>query len=483
MSQFLAMKRLLGGSAIYGLGGMAGRLVTLLLLPVFTAYLTPGEYGVVSMLTVGGGFVAPVFTLGLGSSIGIAYFNTREPAERQDIIWSASAVLLASALVLTLLGWALRQSLSHVFLADEGYGAHTAVAMATIALGILAMPWQLKLQFEERATAFVLVSFLGLVATVGASLWLVVGREEGAMGVLVGSLVGQTTGTLLLFATAAGKPSVKHILRWARELLRHGLPFIPSFFFLFLLQNWVRWPLEWHHGLDAVGIYSVGSGLGSALGILTAAFISAWTPFALSHADRQAEAVEVLGRVTFYYVAGFGFLTCLFFLYATPIVQIFAQTAFHSASEVVGLSAVGQFLSSLFLMLLPPLYFAKRVGNVVATQAVATAIVFFLGEILVPSFGIRGAAATVVLGFSVLVVVQWIALQRMPVLRIRYDYQRAGLLFVVFGVVAALSFRISFADMGLGFTLAGGTTLVTAAIVFLRICRLQEALRAWRGTK
>jgi len=460
---------------------MANRLVALLLLPVFTAHMVPADYGVVAMLTVLGGFVAPVFTLGLGSSISIVYFNTTNPAERGAILWSAGTVLLGSAVLLTLLGWVLRHTLSSIVLADEGYGAHTAVAIATTAFGILATPWQLKLQFEERPTAFVLVSFLGLIATVGVSLWLVVGREKGAMGALIGSLVGQTSTTLLLFAAAADELSVKDIVRWARELLRQGLPFIPSFFFLFLVQNWVRWPLEWHHGLDAVGIYSVGSSIGSALGILTGAFISAWTPYALSHADRQVEAVQVLGRATLYYVAGFGFLTTLFFLYATPVVQIFTQPAFHSATGVVGLSAVAQFLSALFLMLLPPLYFAKRVDNVLVSQAVASGIVFLLAAILVPSFGIAGAATTVVLGFSALVVVQWACLQRMPVLRIHYDYWRAGLLCLVFSAVAALSFLISFVDPVRGFALAGAAALVTAAIVFLGICRVPDVLRTWRS--
>jgi O-antigen/teichoic acid export membrane protein len=224
------VKRLLASTAIYGLGAMASRLVTLLLLPVFTAHLAPADYGVVAMLTVVGGFVAPIFTLGLGSSIGIVYFTTTNSAERGAILWSAGTLLLASGLLLTLCGWLLRHTLSSIVLADEGYGAHTAVAMATTALAILATPWQLKLQFEERSTAFVLVSFLGLLTTVAISLWLVVGNEKGAMGALIGSLVGQATTTVLLFAAAADEPSATGIVRWSRELLRQGLPFIPSFF-------------------------------------------------------------------------------------------------------------------------------------------------------------------------------------------------------------------------------------------------------------
>jgi hypothetical protein len=108
-------------------------------------------------------------------------------------------------------------------------------------------------------------------------------------------------------------------------------------FFLFLMQQWVRWPLEWYHGLDAVGIYSVGSSLGSAVGILTGAFISAWTPFALSHANRQEEGAYILGRITFYFIAGFGFITSLFF-YSQSLLFVSSRRApFYEASQVVGL--------------------------------------------------------------------------------------------------------------------------------------------------
>ena len=474
------MKRLLAGSVIYSLGGMANRLVSLLLLPLFTAYMAPSDYGVVAMLIAVGGILSPVFSLGLGSSIGIVYFNTRDSSERQAIMWSAGIVLLSSSVLLVFVGWMLRHSLSRIVLGDDGYGVHTALAIATTAIGVVAMPWQLKLQFEERATAFVITSFCCLAATMGASLWFVVGRNLGALGALSGSLVGQVVGTFILFLIATSKPSAKDLGRWVRALLRHGLPMIPGFFFLFLMQQWVRWPLEWYHGLDAVGVYSVGSSLGSALGILTGAFISAWTPYALSYSDRQDEAVHILGRITFYFIAGFCFVTSLFFLFAEPLVRIFTQPAFYGASQVVGLSAVAQFVSALFLMLLPPLYFAQRADNVVATQAVATAIMFLLAEFLVPMFGVLGAALTVVLGFVSLVIVQWIALRFMPVLRIQYDYPRIGLLLALLACVGVVSFGISFGDPIVGFALAGLVTVAMALIIIFGICTMEDFLHEWK---
>ncbi|MDR4471001.1 MAG: lipopolysaccharide biosynthesis protein, partial [Nitrospira sp.] len=476
------MKRLVAGSVIYGLGNVANKLVTLLLLPIFTTYLTPEDYGVVSMLTVVGGFTASIFALGLGSSIGILYFDTREPRQRQRIIWNAAIVLFASAMIMVLAGFILATPLSWIFLNNAGYAEHTKIALASAAAGIAGIPWQLRLQFEERPVAFVIVSALGLVATTAASLWFVVMLGQGAIGALTGSLVGQLVGTVLLLIAAADKPPLDQNFHFAGRLIYHGLPFIPSFGFLFLLQNWVRWPLEWHHGLDDVGIYSVGANIGVALGLFVNAFLSAWTPFALSYAGREDEAAAVLGRITLYYVAGFGFLTCLFFLYAAPVVQWFTQPTFARAAEVVGLSAVGQFLSGLFMMMLPPLYFAKRVQIVVLTQAIATTVVIGCGELIVPRFGIHGAAISVVLGFLVLVVIQWVVMNRLPVVKIRYDLRRAGFLMLLFGVVAAISFSIDFASLGLGLLLAIGVTIGTGAVVFLQICRLEEILLVMKRT-
>lgn len=476
------MRRLFAGSLIYGLGNVVNKLVTLLLLPIFTAYLTPKDYGVVSMLTVVGGFIAPIFALGLGSSIGILYFDTREPHERRSIIWSGAVVLFAGAGGMALAGWMLAQPLSRLLLGDETYAVHTAVAMATAAAGVAGIPWQLRLQFEERPLAFIIVTILGLAAGTAASLWFVVMLNQGAMGALIGGLVGQLTGTILFLVVAADKLFASESLRFVGKLIHHGLPFIPSFGFVFVLQNWVRWPLEWYHGLDNVGIYSVGANVGAVLGLLVNAFLSAWTPFALSYAGREDEARSVLGRITLYYVAGFGFLTCLFFLYAAPVVQLFAQPMFYEAAEVVGFSAAGQFLSGLFMMMLPPLYFAKRVQSVVVTQAVATVIVIVGGELLVPRFGIQGAALTVLLGFSGLVVSQWLALHWMPVLKIRYDYRRTAFLFLLFAIVATISFKISFTTLSLGLMLAGVVTLAAGAVVFLQICRVEDILHTMKRT-
>ncbi len=466
-------RNLMRGSAIYAAGNFANRLTAILLLPVFTAHMVPAEFGVLALLTATGALLVPLFSLGLGTSIGVCYFNASDPLERRTIIWSAARLMLGSALVLGCAGWAAREVLSRLFVGDASHGEHAAWAMAAAAAGIMAIPWQLKLQFEERPAAFVFASLLGAGVTIGASLLLVVGYNMGALGALAGAFTGQLAAAVAAFAFAGEAPLPDAGARHLRELVSQGLPMIPSFCFLFVLQQGVRWPLEWLHGLEAVGVYSVGASLGSAIGVLTAAFLSAWMPFALRYADSKEEAAQALGRITLFFVAGFGFVVCLFFLFAVPMVALFGGDAYRGAAAVVGLSAASQFFLALFSVLLPPLYFAKRVGNVVVTQSLAAGVACILSLWLVPAYGVAGAATAVALSTLALVLFQWAALRAMPVLHIAYDYRRIGVLLLLFAAVGGLSFRIRYAEFLVGAAQATGLVLAAGSIALWGFGRLR----------
>ena len=207
---------------------------------------------------------------------------------------------------------------------------------------------------------------------------------------------------------------------------------------------------------------------------------SAWTPFALGHTDRQHAASHVFGRVTLYYVAGFGFATSLLFLFAEPLVRLLAQPPFHAGAAAVGLSAAGQFFLTLFLLLLPPLYFARRVENVVLTQSAAALVACLLAFWLVPRHGVAGAAATVALAALALVVIQWMALRLLPVLQVRYDYLRAGFLLLIFMAASGISFELQFTDILSGLAKATAIAVCTAIAAGL-VCLDFQRSRAWNS--
>jgi hypothetical protein len=72
------------GTLIYGIGGILSRFIGFLLLPVFTSYLTPTEFGISALLGFIGFLVTPVFSLGLGAAMGICYFDGDDRRRKGD---------------------------------------------------------------------------------------------------------------------------------------------------------------------------------------------------------------------------------------------------------------------------------------------------------------------------------------------------------------------------------------------------------------
>ena len=65
---FHHFKRLFKSLGIYGLGDAATSLLNFLLLPVYTRYLTPAEYGVIALLVVLEAVVNILFRWGVDSA-------------------------------------------------------------------------------------------------------------------------------------------------------------------------------------------------------------------------------------------------------------------------------------------------------------------------------------------------------------------------------------------------------------------------------
>ena len=89
--------RLSKSTFIYGVGGLLNRFLSFLVLPLFTAYLTPAEFGISSILAWMAFLITPVFSLGFGAAIAPSYFEGNSKARKETTIWTSFMVLAGSA--------------------------------------------------------------------------------------------------------------------------------------------------------------------------------------------------------------------------------------------------------------------------------------------------------------------------------------------------------------------------------------------------
>lgn len=418
---------------IYGIGSVITRFIGLFTLPLFTAYLKPEEYGVLAMLALLTMVAQPVFSLGLSAAMGPSYFECDSPLNRSKAVWTVFVINIVSATVLVAIAWVFPVTLGQLVRLPAEYAPLVGLTLTGCALTILVTSFTQRVQFEKQAKLYVTATLATALTAILVSIVTVVFLGWGVKGMVIGQLAGNAGAFLafLLIGFKATKPAVSFMM--AKELLRQGLPLVPGFAFLFILMHANKYILEWHAGLDAVGVYSIGFNLGMVISIVTGGIATAWYPFFMTYIERQSEAKVIFGRVFTYYIFGVGLICILVFIAAKPVVIFLTKDAFHDAYVVVGLVAVANFAQTIFNFFLPGLYFNREVRYVSIVQGLAALLSLPLTYFLVVDFGVLGAGIGLAVGNFMMAALMygWNHLNsaRYPV--IAYEWERIFYFFMV----------------------------------------------------
>jgi O-antigen/teichoic acid export membrane protein len=329
---------------------------------------------------------------------------------------------------------------------------------------------------EERSTAFVLASLANVLVTVGATVLLVVVLEEGPLGVLVGNL----SGTLLVYAALLGYRREQLGLELDRGLLRQmnrfGLPLVPTALFLWLTNFSDRFFLVKLADAAEVGLYSVGVRIASAMVLLLTAFRMAWPAFAYS-IDDEGEARRTYAFVLTYLTVAASWTALALGLLSPWLVGLLADDAFASASRVVAPLAFAAVAFGAYIVIAIGLGRARRTQfNWVVTGAAALVNVA-LNLALIPPYGMMGAAlATVAAYVTMAAGMAWWSQRVYPV---PYQWRRVG---TAAGAAVALVAAGKLLDVGLALSclLVAAYPLALAVLGFYLPAE-RRALRARIG--
>lgn len=401
------LRRLSKHSAIYGIGGLVSRVIAVILLPLYTHYLTPGDYGNIETLLALTTIMGLLLRAGITSAFFRFYFDAEDEAGRLQVLRTSFWFTMGAAT----LGLALLVVFAAPiadFLLDDSSGANL-VRAAGVSLWATINYEQLTALFrvEERSTAFVIASLANVFITIGATLLLVVRLEEGAIGVIVGNF----TGTLAVYLALLGYRREQLGLSFDRELLRHmnrfGLPLVPTAVFLWITNFSDRFfILQLATVPDPraeVGLYSVGVRVASAMVLLLTAFRTAWPAFAYSIRDDR-EARRTYAFVLTYLTLVTSWVALLLTLLSPWLVDLLSKDTFSEASTVVGPLAFSTVSYGAYIV------FAIGVGRIRRTQfnwivtGLGAAANFALNILLIPRYGMMGAAIATVAAYTTMAV-------------------------------------------------------------------------------
>ena len=433
------LKRLASGSLIYGVGGVVSRFVSILLLPFFTAYLTPADYGVVALLAIVSVFLAGFASLGTGASMGICYFEAKTQEGRASVVLSTIAGVALSSTLLLVTAVLMRESVSRLLFDVADYGQHLVLVFVQMTATTVTAPVLAQLRMEDRAKAYIYYSIGLAVSIAGANVVAVIVLGGGLLGLLYsGAMVNVVFASALIGAYCVQKrPAFTPQL--FRRVIRLGLPSAFGVGAFFFIDYSGRALVEQFAGLNELGVFSLGLSFGMVMTLLAdSAFGVAWPAFFISFIDRREEAAKTFGKVLLLFTGFYLFLCLAFFLFAAPVIKLLTTPAFHAASTVVGGVALCSVLKGAYLIFLPGFYFEKKLHWQTLLEWTAAIVCIVAGLLLIPHWGKEGAVIAAVMAYLALCLGAYFAGRRF--LQVEYPFARVGGIAVFFIIGVWMSF-------------------------------------------
>jgi O-antigen/teichoic acid export membrane protein len=296
---------------------------------------------------------------------------------------------------------------------------------------------------------------------------LVVVYKHGPLGIIVGNL----SGTLVVFIALLGYRREQLGLQFDRKLLRSvnrfGVPLMAAALVMWVTNFGDRLMLsKLLHGqfrLVEVGQYSLANKISSAMVLLFTAFQLGWPAFAYSIEDEES-AKRAYSYVLTYLMFIAAWVAVGLSLLAPWIVRLLAhKPGYWPASEAIpALAYASVFFAGFIVVTIATGRSRQTKFNWIAATAAAV-LNFGLNLWLIPAYGMLGAAYATLAAYILLMLVRtWNAQHVYPV---RYQWRRVVLLLLVAGALTGIGKALPH-SLPLAFALTAAYPLALGAFGF-----------------
>jgi O-antigen/teichoic acid export membrane protein len=425
-------------ASIYGMGEMAGRLAGFLLIPVYTALLTREDFGrlqillslhMLGQMTADLGFTAAYFRW---------YGLARTEEERRFVLNQVAAGTLLAILLFDGLFFLGARSLAQLLLRDPVYTRYVQIVGVSFGLRVLATLAYSSLRLWEKPKGYAALSVGRTLLSLSLVLFFVVVGRLGVWGVLLGETVANAAACLVAFwLLGPHLGGVRVSPETWRGYLAYGFPIVLANFGAFALVSTDKMVLSAKGLAVETGLYALGGKLGVALNVaILWPFTLVWTPtmFRIAREETPEEARRLFSRIFTYMAALLLWAGLALALWAPEVIDLVSPPAYQPAARVAPLLVLAYVIYGAYRHFQVGLNVSGRSRSIAGSFLAAALVNLGLNLLLIPLWGMMGAAAATVLSYALMAGLVLVGSQR--TYRIPYEWGRvlrlalwAGLLF------------------------------------------------------
>jgi O-antigen/teichoic acid export membrane protein len=394
------LRDLLKEGGLYTVANLLTKGVSLLLIPFYTAYFTPEDYGVLDMLVIFGALFNGIFSLQLSQSLG-RFISSKETVEEKREL--ASTIILA-VLFFYIVGSTIAIIFSEQiisWLSSDVKIPNDLFILSVLSIAVNGMFYMFSVYFRfiRKVKIYSILFLIHAISNILLTIFLVLMLDTGIYGVFYASLIVCPLILIVQIYLARNSLGWQFSSLLFKQSLKYSAPLVPTAL-LYMSLNFIdRLFIKEMIDFEHLGIYSVATKFALGVEVVVMGFGMAMAPIIFERL-KNPETPRELAKMFHYYVMISALTLLILMLFAEDIVFIFTDPKYHEAAYVLPVLFLAPIFQGLNKFSIG-INISKKTLWIPLVTIVSASINITLNYLLIPDYGIFGAAVSTCLSLLI----------------------------------------------------------------------------------
>jgi O-antigen/teichoic acid export membrane protein len=416
------LKKLFQQTAIYGLATVLPRMLSFILVPIYTSVMAPGLYGVVTIIFA---WIA-IFNVFLAYGMETAFFRFYHGEANKDKVISTSLIsIFITTMAFLLIALTFQNAMASVTDIDIKYIRFAIYILALDALVIIPFAW---LRATEKPMKYAVIKIVNVVINLGLSIFFLLilpglaeGNSEGLWSLIyepnfeityifISNLIASAVTLSLMLGIyldmnfSFDTKLWKRMMNYAWPVLVAGVAFtINEVFDRILLEQL----LDPSVAKSEVGMYSACYKLGLFMTLFATAFRMGIEPFFFSH-SKSENPQKTYAQITNYFVLFGSIILLTVIVFADVLKVLFVRDeAYWEAMPIVPIILLASFFLGIYHNLSVWYKVTDKTRFGAFISGIGAIITIGINYIFIPKIGYMASAIATLLAYGTMMVLSY----------------------------------------------------------------------------
>ena len=384
---------------------MLAQLIGFVLLPVYTRYLNPTDYGIIAMLAI---IIAVFITVsGLGTNEAIFKYYRDSKINNNQLISNAFLIVLFSASFFLLFGLISDKFILKLLLEDDTKNGLLMIDLALLIAFFMSLNsvFNSLIRAERRVKTALMVNVSFVIVQVGISIVAIVVLGLGVIGMVLGQFFGQILVFIILVIIIFKEYKFEVNKLLSKKMIRYGIFSVPAQLMDNIMNHLGQFMIKSTLTLQESGLFAIATRITAPIQIIVSSMRYAHSGFFFQILNEEKKPLKILRALASFYIALLTYLWVGVAIWGVEVLKVLTPIEFHSAHILIAPLSILPLLLIIYTFISSGIDSGKDLKPYLVVNG-AGLITFLISlYFLLTEFGVIGAAYSTIITRLIMILV------------------------------------------------------------------------------